>query len=250
MEIIQPAATMAHTQLYHDDLAHIHIEGYDFHWKGAAPAVLQWLRGAGITSGTVVDLGCGGGQWLQRLAAKGYDPVGIDVSAAMIRQARKLVPRATLIHGSFANVDLPHCDAVTSLGEPLNYLDGARSFKRTLKNVYRALRPGGVFIFDVRVPPAESVETRVAARVGDNWACIALIDEDPATGRLVRRITTFRRHGVVYRRGEELHELHLFPHADIHSWLSNLGFRVRTIRQYGDYRLTPRQVIFFARKLK
>ena len=37
----QPMAT---AQLYDDDLAGIHIDGYDFHWRGAAPAVLQWLR--------------------------------------------------------------------------------------------------------------------------------------------------------------------------------------------------------------
>jgi SAM-dependent methyltransferase len=241
---------MGTPRLYDDDLARIHVVGYDFHWRGAAPVVLQWLRKARITSGTVVDLGCGGGQWLQRLAANGYEPIGIDVSAAMIRQARRLVPRATLIHGSFADEDLPPCDAVTSLGEPLNYLDGMRSFKRTLKNVYRSLRPGGLFVFDVRVPPVVPVETRTAARVGDDWACIALIDEYPATGRLMRRITTFRRQGVAYRRGEEVHELHLFSSADIRSWLSDLGFRVRTSRQYGDYRLTPRQVVFLARKLK
>ena len=53
---------MPTSPLYNPDLAHIHIAGYDFHWKGAAPAVLHWLRQAKITSGTVVDLGCGGGQ--------------------------------------------------------------------------------------------------------------------------------------------------------------------------------------------
>jgi SAM-dependent methyltransferase len=238
---------MTTSRLYGDDLAQIHIEGYDFHWKGAAPAVLQWLRKAGITSGTIVDLGCGGGQWLQHLAAHGYDPVGIDASAAMIRAARKLVPQAKLIHGSFADVELPPCDAVTSLGEPLNYLNSLRGFRRTLKNVYRALRPGGLFVFDIRVPPAAPVETRTHARVGDDWACIALIDEEP-NGHLVRRITSFRKRGGAYRRSEEIHELQLFPQAQVRSWLSKLGFRVRTVRAYATYRLAPRQVIFLAQK--
>jgi SAM-dependent methyltransferase len=183
-----------------------------------------------------VDLGCGGGQWLQRLAAHGYKPVGIDVSAAMIRQARKLVPSATLIHGSFAGADLPPCHAVTSLGEPLNYLGGKRSFKRTLKSVYDALLPGGLFVFDVRVPPLQPVETRIAARVGDDWACIAVIDEDPATGRLVRRITTFCRHGAAYRRGEEVHELNLFSSADMRSWLSISAFAFAVTPRYRSAR--------------
>ena len=240
--------------LYQDDLARIHIAGYDFHWKRAAPAVLDWLRQAKITSGSVVDLGCGGGQWLQHLEARGYTPVGIDQSAAMIRAAKKLVPKAKLIQGSFADVDLPACDAVTSLGEPLNYLNSLPAFKRTLKNVYRALRPGGVFIFDVRLPPKKPVPTRTAARMGDDWACIAFIDEDPS-GRLVRRITSFvgrshasSPHATAYRRSEEIHELQLFSAADMRSWLTALGFRVRTARAYGSYRLAPRHIIFLAHK--
>jgi SAM-dependent methyltransferase len=195
-------------------------------------------------------LGCGGGQWLARLAEEGYDPVGVDASRAMLQTAKKNAPSAKLIHGSFAEVELPPCDAVTSLGEPLNYLDGMRSFKQTLKNVFSSLRPAGLFIFDVREPPQKPVETRVAARVGDDWACVSVIDEDPSDQRLVRRITSFRRHGRAYRRAEEIHELKLYPKEEVRRWLADLGFRVRTFRRYGDYRLAPRQVVFVARKVR
>jgi SAM-dependent methyltransferase len=235
-------------QLYGDDLAAIHNAGYGFHWQGAAPAILQWLREAGIVRGAVVDLGCGGGQWLARLAEEGYQPVGVDGSRAMLRTARKNAPSVKLIHGSFAEVDLPSCDAVTSLGEPLNYLGGAQSFKQTLNNVHRSLRPGGLFIFDVREPPQAPVETRIAAKVGEDWACVSIIDEDPSDQRLVRRITTFCRHGRAYRRAEEVHELKLYPKEEVRRWLNDLGFRVRTFRRYGVYRLTPRQVVFVARR--
>jgi SAM-dependent methyltransferase len=234
--------------LYQPDLAHVHIDGYSFHWKGASPVVLKWLVDAGICGGTVVDLGCGGGQWLARLAEMGYTPVGVDVSPAMFRSARRLVPSARLITGSFADVDLPTCDAATSLGEPLNYLDDARSVRRMLQRVYRALRPGGLFIFDVRVPATRPIGTRVTTRVGDDWACIAFIDEYLATQRLVRRIVTFRRRGRTYRRGEEIHKLRLYPKQKIAEWIRKLGFRVRTYRGYDAYRLGPRQVVFVARK--
>jgi SAM-dependent methyltransferase len=232
--------------LYQADLARIHIDGYGFHWQSAAPALEQWLRGAGIRSGTVVDLGCGGGQWLARLAALGYTPTGVDVSKAMIRSARQRVPAAELHCGSFATIKLPPCDAVTALGEPLNYLPSAASVRRTLRNVYRALRPGGLFVFDVRTPSTKSVEPRTVARVGDDWACIASIEEDGA--RLTRHITTFRQSGRSFRRGNETHVLGLYPQTEIAGWLRDLGFRVRTKRSYGDYRLAPRQVAFVAQK--
>ncbi len=239
---------MAAAPLYDDDLAHVHVAGYGFHWRGAAPAVLRRFHDAGIASGTVIDLGCGGGEWLACLREHGYQAVGVDASQAMIRAARRAAPSAKFIRGSFADVELPSCMAATSLGEPLNYLDGARSIQRTLKNVYKALCPGGLFVFDVRLPATKPVETRVSARVGEDWACISLIDEYPQTNRLVRRITTFRRAGADYRRREEVHELHLYSKRQIAGWLRNLGFRVRVTRGYDDYRLGPRQVVFTARK--
>lgn len=241
-------AILGSMDLYQVDLARIHIDGYGFHWQSAAPALGKWLRDSRISTGRVVDLGCGGGQWLARLAALGYTPVGVDVSEAMIRASRQLVPAAELHHGSFASIRLPPCDAVTSLGEPLNYLPSAASVRRTLRNVYRALRPGGLFVFDVRTPPTKPIAPRTVARVGDNWACIARIEEDAASGRLTRHITTFLRSGRSYRRGKETHVLRLYPRAEITAWLRDLGFRVRTKRSYGNYRLAPRHVVFLAQK--
>jgi SAM-dependent methyltransferase len=239
---------MAAAQLYGDDLADIHNVGYGFHWRSAAPQVLEWLRRAGIASGTVVDLGCGGGQWLARLAEEGYDGVGVDSSPAMLRTAKKNAPDAEFILGSFEEVDLSPCDAVTSLGEPLNYLASARGFQRALKSAHAALRPRGLFIFDVREPSTAPVEPRVATRVGLDWACISVIEESMATQRLVRHITAFRRRGAAYRRTDERHELQLYSKETISGWLRKLGFHVRTYRRYGNYALSPRQLVFVARK--
>lgn len=124
--------------LYQDDLANIHVEGYGFHWTGAADALLDWFEQFGISSGTVVDLGCGGGQWLGRLAKEGYETCGIDVSASMIRLAKKNAPKANYLCGSFAEVAIPECHAVTSLGEPLNYLNSGPAMRRTMRNVFVA----------------------------------------------------------------------------------------------------------------
>lgn len=235
---------------YESDLAHVHDDGFGFHWQGAAPAILQWLRKAGICRGAIIDLGCGGGQWLARLAEAGYSPIGVDVSPAMIRIARARVPSAEVICGSFAEAELPVCDAVTSLGEPFNYLSGAREVKRTSQHIRRALAPGGMLIFDVREPATKTVDTRVVVREGTDWTCIAQVEESPATQRIVRRITTFRRHGTTFRRSEEIHKLQLYPRHRMPTWLQDLGFRVRIRRGYGPYRLGPRQVVFVARKPK
>lgn len=239
---------MGSQTIYQKDLAEIHIAGYAFHWEQAAPAVLRFLEQHGITSGTIVDLGCGGGQWLELLAAKGYTVYGVDQSASMIRAARRRVPQGKFVVGSFADVALPPCDAVTSLGEPINYLDGAAAIQRTFRHLYNALRPGGLFIFDAREPATGPVEPRVSARVGDSWACIAKIEEDGPANKITRDITTFRKIGRSYRRRHEVHRLAVYPKSDYLRWLRTLGFRVRTYRAYGDYRLAERQSAYVARK--
>jgi SAM-dependent methyltransferase len=239
---------MPPTDIYQEDLAKIHIDGYGFHWEGAAGTVLRILRDSGVEKGTVVDLGCGGGQWIERLSREGFSVCGIDRSESMIKAAKKRVPQAKFILGSFADADLPDCDAVTSLGEPINYLDGQESIRRVFRKVFRALRPGGLFIFDAREPAKGPVEPRIHALQGENWACIARIEEDGAKNSLVRHITTFLKVGANYRRRREIHRLTLYPKSEMIRWLREAGFRVRTYRQYGNYRLAKRQSAYVARK--
>ena len=233
-------------ELYRDDLARIHIEGYGFHWEGAAPAVLQWLHESGISSGHLVDLGCGGGQWVAHAAAAGYQTTGIDVSPSMIDRAKKASSSTQFICGSFADAIIPTCDAITSLGEPLNYLNSGRLMQKTIKNAYAALRRNGLFVFDVRHPPVQRVDSINHVRSANEWFCHALIEESPR--QLIRRITTFRKVGNHFRRDQETHCLKLCSKRKMLEWLRGVGFRVRTFPGYGDYKLTKRQSVFVCRK--
>ena len=49
--------------------------------------VVKILGEYGITGGIVGDLGCGTGSLTERMAAKGYDMIGIDSSADMLEIA-------------------------------------------------------------------------------------------------------------------------------------------------------------------
>ena len=137
---------------YGPDLAATHDEGYTSFVLKAAPNVLAILKKNGVHRGRVVDLGCGSGQWPEKFVGAGYDAWGIDVSAAMIRLARRRVSGATFVRGSFVETTLPACEAVTAIGEPINYLDSRGSFVRVFRNVFKALSPGGLFIFDLYEP--------------------------------------------------------------------------------------------------
>jgi cyclopropane fatty-acyl-phospholipid synthase-like methyltransferase len=53
----------------------------------------------------VLDLGCGAGVPSTTRLAERFEVVGVDISKAQIELARQNVPRATLIHGDFADLD-------------------------------------------------------------------------------------------------------------------------------------------------
>jgi SAM-dependent methyltransferase len=237
---------------YREDLAYIHDTGFGFFADGAAPGLLALLRRCSVTRGLVVDLGCGSGLWARELVRAGYEVLGVDYSAAMIALARKKVPQASFVQASYLKVRLPPCDAVTSVGECLNFQfdrHGEGELAALFGRVHAALRPGGVFVFDVvepgRYPPG--IPTRVY-RTGDDWATLVEIEEDDERQVLTRHITSFRRVGKLYRRSEEVHRLRLFRAAALAEELARAGFRVRTLRGYGDFRLRRAQAVLLARK--
>jgi SAM-dependent methyltransferase len=238
---------MATRPYYSSDLAFIHDAGYSDFAASAAPGLLATLKHAGLTRSAIVELGCGAGAVTRALVAAGHHVLGIDASPAMIRLARANVPQARFTIGRLPTAAIPPCDGVVAISEVVNYMAGRGSFVRLFRRVFRALPPGGVFVFDVREPgrPGPPV---VNGRVGRNWAVLSITTEDPARGTLKRSITSFRRVGRRFRRTDETHRLTLLPAAELARRLQDAGFVVGVTREYGTFRLPPNHAVLTARK--
>ncbi len=230
--------------LYAEDLAYVHDADYSAHCLAATPAVLDAVADADH----VVEIGCAGGRLVEALLAAGHRVTGVDVSAALIRLAKKRAPGAKYVVGSVLDVPLPACDAVVAVGEIFNYPQSASALDRIFAKVARALASGGRFVFDVSGPSRGRPDVRTVATVKDDFAIFAKVEEDVAARRIVRDITVFRRHGKAYRRSDELHPQRLYPAAEVAAKLRRHGFAVQVRRGYGDYRFTRNEAAFFARK--
>ncbi len=179
--------------------------------------------------------------------------LGIDASASMIRLAQKQAPAARFRFGSHFDAALPRCDAVTAIGESLSYRSDRGERPERLaalfRRVHEALRSGGLFLFDLVEPGlAPQGEVVKSHWRGEDWAVLVEVSEDRQRRWARRQITTFRKTGRGYRRGEEVHELRLYRRAEVLKRLRTAGFRVRTSRRYGDFELPPGRVAFLARK--
>jgi len=93
----------------------------------------------------VLDLACGNGRWLRRFQPGDY--TGLDLSDAMLEQARREFPAYSFVRGDMT--DLPFADgsfdAVVSLFGPMGHLPPQGQL-RVIREVHRVLRAGGVAI--------------------------------------------------------------------------------------------------------
>jgi SAM-dependent methyltransferase len=72
-----------------------------------APFAEAVLRTAELDTGNrVLDIGCGSGTLLRQAVELGAEPVGVDISEAMVGAARERVPQATVLLGDAQTVDL------------------------------------------------------------------------------------------------------------------------------------------------
>lgn len=92
----------------------------------------------------LLDLGCGTGNAVVEMVAKGHRVTGLDPSDAMLAHARKRAPRATFRTATFD--DLTDVAAYDGIYANFSLLHAPRAdFPRHLKAIATALRPGGRF---------------------------------------------------------------------------------------------------------
>jgi len=106
---------------------------------------------------TVVDLACGTGQHLIRLAQRGYRMAGIDLSAKYLSyietRAHSLGLPVMLHRADIAKFRLAERqDAAICMTDSQGHLLSTTALLSHLRCVANALRPGGLYIFDRMLP--------------------------------------------------------------------------------------------------
>lgn len=126
-------------------------------YRRRADFLERQFRRSGFPVRSVLDLACGTGTIACLLAERGYEVIAADGSEEMLTQAAAKAaglenPPLFLLQAMPRLRLLRPVDAAVSTLDSLNYLTRARDLRETFRRVYRWLRPGGQFIFDVNTP--------------------------------------------------------------------------------------------------
>ena len=203
-------------------------------------ATVAWLAGWAPAGARILDLGCGPGLYVERLAAAGFDVTGVDFSARSIAYARAR-PGARYVLGDYREIELDGTFDVILMV----YLDfGTHSpanTRRILGRVRRWLVPDGAFVFDVAAPGhRQGSEARRDWGVEDRgfwsaaphaWLARTLRYDDGPTYLDEHTVITASEVRV-YRTWERC-----FTPESIRADLAEAGFRIRSM--HGDLTGTP-----------
>jgi len=112
--------------------------------------------------GRILEAGCGLGQYVLALRARGYEAEGVEWGTETVRTVRELWPDLPIRVGDVTNLDVPdgYYAAYISLGVVEHRQEGPEPF---LHEAWRVLAPGGVVLISV---PYLHPLRRLKARLG------------------------------------------------------------------------------------
>lgn len=98
-------------------------------------------------SGTIVDVGCGGGFLSNGLALAGHQVTGVDLSSASLEVARNHDQTMSVKYEVADAFKLPYPDGSFDALTAMDFLEHIENPQEVIKEFSRVLRPHGLFFF-------------------------------------------------------------------------------------------------------
>ena len=186
----------------------------------------------------LLDLCCGTGTLTCLLAHEGYDMIGTDASPDMLSVAAQkaaaegvsplfLCQRAEELD-LYGTVDA----AVSSL-DSINYIPCAL-LPVVLERLRLFIRPGGLFIFDIRsVEWLKQLDCSTSVDEDADMLCLWRADYDREENCIVYGIDLFTRTGRLWKREREEHVEYAYTEEELRKMLDQAHFSVLRVDRTG-----------------
>ena len=196
------------------------------------------LQREGIRPRSAIDLACGTGSVALLLAEKYERVLGADMSEEMLTVAQQRAceqeKQPLFICQMLQDLSLPKAvDLAVCALDGLDYILEPSDCKEAIARVYRALNPGGIFIFDVNTPEKlRAMDGQVFLDEDDDVYCIWRGEFDEQTNICTYGMDLFQRQGNVWHRSFEEHREYAYSQEQLTGYLKAAGFT--SIGVYAD----------------
>ena len=229
----------------------------DVDYRGIVAFYDAILQKENVRPRSAIDLACGTGS-VALLPAQQYDRViGVDMSEEMLTVAQQRAyeqeKRPLFICQMLQQLRLPVAvDLAVCALDGLDYILNPADCKEAIARVYRALNPGGIFIFDVNTPEKlRAMDGQVFLDEDDDVYCVWRGEFDEASNICCYGMDLFQRQGNAWYRSFEEHREYAYTVEQLTEYLKSAGFT--HIRVYADGKLEApgageQRIYFSARK--
>lgn len=206
------------------------------------------LKKSVIPVHSVLDLACGTGTISCLLAQQGYQVIATDGSEEMLTQAMGKAMALGEGMPLFLQQDMTRLrlaepvDAAVSTLDSLNYLTREKDVRETFHRVWRWLRPGGQFIFDVNTPyKLQRMDGQIYMDETEETCCVWRTFFSQRTQVCTYQVDLFQlRPDGAWERTFEEHRERAWSREQLCAWLEESGFEKITVT--GDLSLrSPRE---------
>ncbi len=217
------------------------------------------LANEGLCPRTAVDLACGTGSVACLLAEKGLQVTGVDMSEDMLcvasQKAQNMENPPVFACQKLQSLRLPKgVDLAVCALDSLDYITDPDECYKAICRVYKALNPGGCFIFDVNTPEKlRAMDDQMFVDEDEDVFCVWRGEFDESTNICSYGMDLFQRQGSTWRRSFEEHREYAYSRQQLTDFLRRAGFTA--IACYGDRKLSEpeageQRMYFKARKGK
>ena len=202
----------------------------DVDYEATVQFYMDILRREGVKPRTVVDLACGTGSVTAILAKMGYPILGVDMSEEMLTEAAMKTmdcePMPRFVCQKLQELHLPKAvDMAVCALDSLDYVTDPDDCKEAIRRIYKALNPGGIFIFDVNTPEKlRAMDGQVFLDEDDDVYCVWRGEFDEETNICTYWMDLFQRQGKTWQRSYEEHQEYAYSEEQLRSYLKAAGF--------------------------
>lgn len=210
----------------------------DVDYEATVAFYFDILKREGVEPRTAADLACGTGSVTALLAQKGIPVVAVDLSEEMltaaVQKTQDLPVRPVFLCQNLRDLYLPRgVDLAVCALDSLDYITDPADCAAAIKRTYKALNPGGIFIFDVNTPEKlRAMDGQVFLDEDDDVYCVWRGEFDPEENICSYGMDLFQREGKTWRRSFEEHREYAYSQSQLTAFLKDAGFT--HIRVYGD----------------